>query len=121
MFSIRQVIDDADLPPFEFEDADGRTRILPHLKTLTPRQGLRIFAHGALEEVLREVTPDVADLLMDLPSHVVDALTRAWMEHSDITMPGGEPGKSASSSTSSPSTARRSRQTSRGGASTSRR
>lgn len=110
-FSVRQAIDDADLAPFVFEDADGEVRQLPHMKTLTPRQGLRIFYDGAVEEVLTEVAPGVAPLFLDLPSHVVEQLMAAWMEHSEVRMPGGEPGKSGPSSLSSPSTAASSRRT----------
>ncbi|MEU6204594.1 hypothetical protein ABZ814_13515 [Micromonospora musae] len=120
-FSVRQAIDDADLKPFEFEDADGTLRSIPHMKTLTPRQGVRALYDGQIEEVLAEVAPDVAPLFMDLPAHVVEKLMTAWMEHSDVQMPGGAPGKSAQSSPSSPSTAARSRQTSRSAASRSRR
>lgn len=116
MFSLKEVIDDADLPPFRFEGPDGTPCELPHLRTLTTHQALRIYVHGELEEVLAEVAPDVADMLLGLPIHALDALTKAWMEHSDV-----EPGKLPSSSRSSASTGGRSKRISRSGGSHSRR
>lgn len=121
MFSVKQAIDDADLAPFPFQDADGNTRELPHLKLLSPNQGVRAL-NGDLK-VLAEIgiDEDLAEALADWPSHVIESLLMAWMKHSDVQIPGGEPGKSPKSLPSSPNTAPRSRRTSGSGASRSRR
>ena len=120
-FSVRQVLADADLKPFEFEDADGDKLTLPHAKTLTPNQGIRVFVHGELAEVFDELTPGIGKTLMNLPSFAVEALMHAWMEHSGIDPNEMGLGKLATSSPSSSSTPPRSRPTSRSGGSRSRR
>lgn len=114
MFDLRAVIDDTDLPPFLFTDAAGGQRQLPHLQALTTRQALRAM-DGDLEGVLRQVAPEVADVVLDLPAYALDALLRAWMAHSGVD----EQGKSASPS--SGSTATPSKRTSRSTGSRSRR
>jgi len=118
-FSVRKALEDSDLPPFEFEDADGETQQLPHMRMLTPRQGLDIVVHGEIERVLTDVAPGAVSTVMDLPSFAVEALIQAWMEHSDISV-GDEPGKLPASSGSSRSTPRPSKRTSRSGGSRSR-
>jgi len=122
-FSVRQAIADADLAPFPIEDAHGVTRELPHLKALTARQLLRLLRDGEIEEVLTEVgtDPELVAQIGDWPGHVLEPLLADWMEHSDVRLPGGAPGKSRPSSASSTSTPPPSRRTSRGGGSTSRR
>lgn len=123
MFSVRKVISDTDLTPFPFEDAGGVDRELPHLKGLSANQLLRLIRDGQLVEVLAEVgaDPAVVEGVANWPGHVLEPLLQAWMEHSDVRMPGGEPGKSPSSTPSSTSTPKASRRTSRGGGTTSRR
>ena len=114
MLDLQRIVDDADLPPFEFIGVDGQPASLPHIKTLTARQAIRVL-DGHLETVLREVAPESVDQILDLPAHATDALVKAWLAHS---------GESSASSRSSrrASTAGRSKATSRAGASkTSRR
>lgn len=121
MFSLKQHISDSDLEPFQFEDSDGEICELPHVKALTPRQGMRMLVDGDVEGVLTEVAPDVGAMILDLPTHAAEALVRAWMEHSDVVTPDGQPGKPLSSSRSSASTRAPSKRTSRSGGKTSRR
>lgn len=129
---LRQVMDDADLPQFEFTDLAGDTRTLPHMQTLTPRQGM-LALDGDLETVLRGdperdlpgIAPDVADLLLDLPNFAVDKLVREWMQHSGMdpaAMPSGSgpAGKSPARSRSSATTRTPSKRTSRSAASRSK-
>jgi len=113
MFSLRAIVDDADLPQFEFEGVDGEVYQLPHIRQLTTRQALAAM-EGDLEAVLREVAPDTADVVLNLPAYALDALIKAWLEHSEI-----EAGKSASPS--STTTAMQSKRTSRSTGSRSRR
>lgn len=122
-FSVRQAISDADLAPFPFEDAEGVARELPHMKQLSANQLMRLLRDGQLVEVLTELNadPKVVEAISDWPGHVLEPLLQEWMTHSDVQMPGGEPGKSPASTRSSTSTPTRSRRTSRGGGTTSRR
>lgn len=125
--SLRQVVDDADLPPFEFEDMDGKPRELPHMKTLTSRQAMTAL-DGDLELALRGdpdrgipgIAPDLADLMLDLPNVAVERLFQEWMAHSGIELDGA-PGKSPARSRSSATTPTRSTRTSRSAGSRSKR
>lgn len=125
--SLRRVIDDSDLEPFEFEDLEGNTRTLPHLQTLTPRQAMQAL-DGDIESVLRGdpdrgtvgIAPDIADLLLDLPTFAIDKLILKWMEHSEIDA-GATEGKSPARSRSSATTRTPSKRTSRSAASRSKR
>lgn len=121
-FSVRQAITDADLAPFPFEDAEGEQRELPHMKVLSASQLMRLLRDGQVAEVLGEVgaDPAVAEAMTNWPGYILEPFIKAWMEHSDVVMPGGEPGKSPSSTPSSTSTRQPSRRTSRGGVKTSR-
>jgi hypothetical protein len=122
MFSVKQHMADTELEPFPYEDADGQPTTLPHLKTLSTAQALRVFARGELAEVLAEVVPDQVDALMAMPAHALDALSQAWLTHSGVQFELGQPvGKSSSSSPSSTSTAKRLKRTSVSVASKSRR
>ena len=122
MFSVKKAIQDADLAPFPFEDADGVPQQLPHARLLSPNQAMRVLNTGDIAEVLIEagVEPAVAEGVTDLPSHVLEQLVREWMDHSDVHFSGGEPGKSSLPSPPSRSTATPSRRTSRSGGSRSR-
>lgn len=121
-FSVRQAISDADLAPFPFEDATGEQRELPHLKVFSASQLMRLLRDGQVADVLGEadVDPAIVEAMENWPGHVLEPFIEAWMEHSDVRFPGGEPGKSASSTPSSTSTRQPSRRTSRGGVKTSR-
>lgn len=120
-FSVRQAIADADLEPYQFEDADGVDQTLPHMKVLSAAQLMRLLRDGQVSEVLAEVgvDPAVAEAMTDWPGHVLEPFIADWMEHSDVRMPGGEPGKSRTSTPSSTATPERSKRTSRGGGKTS--
>ncbi|MPZ27546.1 MAG: hypothetical protein GEV12_14335 [Micromonosporaceae bacterium] len=118
-FSLRTVIDDADLPPFAFEDSNGKQRELPHVQTLTTRQALAAM-DGDVETVFKEIAPDVSDLLLDLPAFAVEALIKEWLAHSNIDLEDSK-GKSPAASRSSGATATQSKRTSRSGGSRSRR
>lgn len=122
-FSVKQAIADADLEPYPYEDAQGIARTLPHMKLLSARQLYRVLREGDLVGVLTEVGVDQveAEAIDGWPGHVIEPFLLDWMKHSDVELPGGEPGKSPSSSPSSKSTPARSKRTSRGGATTSRR
>lgn len=112
-FSVRQAIADADLAPFPFEDADGVDRELPHMKQLSASQLMRLLRDGEVAEVLAEagVDPAIGEAMTNWPGHVLEPFLAEWMEHSDVRFPGGEPGKSASSTRSSTSTRGRSKRT----------
>ncbi len=120
-FSAKKSRDSAQLEPFPFENLDGEPREAPHLKTFSLDDGERIIAAGKFREVLDEVSPGLGTEIASWPSHVVEDFMQAWLDHSGIVLPGGEPGKSSESSTTSASTAVRSRRTSRSGGSRSRR
>ncbi len=105
--NLKAIIAETEKEPFQFDGPDGQELELPHASCLTLGQAYRIDK-GAVEEVVREVAPDVADLLPDLPGYAIDALIAAWLEHSRT-----DPGESEASSRSSTSTGRRSTRTSR--------
>ena len=118
-FSLRKAVSDSELEPFEFEDLDGETRQLPHVKALTQRQANSAVT-GEVGPLLQEVAPVVADQLMDLPTYALEQLVTEWMRHSGIEFDAEGnpiPGKSTSTSPSSKGTATSSRRTSRSGAS----
>lgn len=120
MFDLQQVIADTALEPFDFTGPDGEPCQLPHVKSLTAAQGLRVFIGGELREVLEEVAPEVSAMMMKLPSFAADALTREWLSHGGIELDAkgnAAGGKSSGSSRSSRSTAAPSKRTSRSGAS----
>lgn len=118
-FSLKQVIDDADLPPFEFKGPDGKLYHLPHVQTLTTRQALTAM-NGDVEAVFLEIAPGMSEVLLDLPTFAIKALIDEWMKHSGVDMEDRE-GKSPAASPSSTATATRSKRTSRSAASRSRR
>jgi len=106
-FSLARVIAERELEPFVFDGPDGAEMELPHVSTLTPRQALRVD-RGEIEEVLEEVAPAVAAVILDSPSFAAEALMSAWLTHGGI-----EPGESPASPRSSKSTAGPSKRTSR--------
>lgn len=121
MFSIKQTVATAQLPPFPFEDADGVERTLPHLKLLSVELGERVLRGDltALEDAGAD--PTVVAQIPTWPAHAIEALIKEWMAHSDVRLPGGAPGKSPTASPSSRSTATSSRRTSGSGGSRSSR
>ena len=121
MFSAKQISDSAQLEPFQFQNLEGEPRELPHMKMLSLDQGMRILADAELEQVINEVAPGLGTEIAHWPAHVIEGFVVAWQKHSDVMLPGGEPGKSSAPSTSSPSTAARSRRTSHSGGSRSKR
>ena len=121
MFSIKDTIANASLPPFPFEDIDGNPQEFPHLKALSLELGMRALNGDltGLEEV--GVDPALIAQIPTWPAHAAEALILDWMAHSDVHLPGGAPGKSPTASPSSRSTATSSRRTSGSGGSRSRR
>jgi len=119
-FSVRKTLADASLAPFEYEDAAGKPQVLPHAKTLSPDQAMRIAIHGDFEGVLNEIAPGQGTALANLPMIVIEPLLAAWFEHSEIDLSGAGLGKPPKSSPSSTSTRAPSKRTSRSAASRSR-
>jgi len=106
-FSLRQVIAETEKEPFAFDGPDGEVLELPHASVLTLRQATRMDT-GDLEGVLREVSPKVAEVILDLPGYAIEALIAAWLAHA-----GTSAGESSASSRSSTSTRRPSTSTSK--------
>jgi hypothetical protein len=117
MFDLRTAAaDDGDLEPFPFIGLDGKTHELPNARSLTGRQASQM--QQDLDGVLREVAPDVAEMMLDLRTDQIEKIAEAWINHAREG--ASEAGKSTSSSASSPATARPSRRTSRSAASRTR-
>lgn len=78
--------------PFDFT-VGGKDYHLPNFSTLTTRQALAL-GRGEVEAVLAEITDQAtADVLLDLPGYVGDAITVAWTKHA-----GEKPGEGKASS-----------------------
>lgn len=106
-FSLRQVIAETDKEPFLFDGPGGEALELPHASVLTLRQATRMDK-GDLEAVLQEVSPKVAEVVLDLPGYAIEALIAAWLEHA-----GTSAGELLASSRSLTSTRRPSTSTSK--------
>ena len=103
-------VDEAEeYPPFEFIGLDGETYQLPNILTFTEREALRISKgdYGPLEER----SPEAFEAMQDLPLHVSTQLGEAWWAEVD------DSGKLPSTPSAPNRAARRSRPTSRSGAS----
>ncbi len=120
-FSAKQSRAAVQLEPFHFANMDDEPRQVSHMKELSLDQAMRVLVDGELEDVLNEVVPGLGTEIAGWPSYVIEDFVKAWQAHSDVVLPGGEPGKPSTSSASSASTAARSRRTSRSGGSRSRR
>lgn len=111
VFSVQQAVADLDLPPFEFEDAEGTPQQLPHVKMLSPAQAYRVLYQGEFAQVLNELSPGQGDAVEKLPAAVIERLFEAWQEHSGVDL--SSPGKPATPLQSGRSTATPSKRTAR--------
>lgn len=104
-------------PPFPFIGLDGETYELPHPMALSTGAAQRFNdawksgEEAKAFELLREWAPDAADAIAEMPVHVTQQLFAAW---TDLVT---ESGKERSESSTPNRTARRSKRTSRSGAS----
>lgn len=120
MFDVQEFMADKACEPFPFKDIDGQVWELPHVGLLTADDAAKLLA-GDYESVAG-LPEGVIEALKLVPVLAVQPLVRQWLEHCGMELDedGNPTGKFLNASPSSPSTAPRSRPTSRSGASKTR-
>lgn len=79
----REVAEDDKYPPFPFV-LDGEPHTLTNVQMLTTEQALKIEM-GEARDVLREIAGDaMADRLLKLPAHAMNALMEGWLQHAGL-------------------------------------
>lgn len=90
----REAAEDDKYPPFPFV-LDGDAHELLNAQMLTAEQTVRV-EEGDARGVIAEIAGDgMADRLMKLPAHALNALLNGWIEHVGV-----KPGESVASSSS---------------------
>lgn len=121
MFDVRDFMAGESLEPFPFTEMDGTEWDLPNMGLMTADDAARLLA-GDYDALDQYAGAGAAAALNRLPARALQALGRAWAEHSGIDLGEdvAQPGKLAGPSRSSRPTARPSRRTSGSGASKTR-
>jgi hypothetical protein len=90
----READEDGTYAPFPFV-LDGQDHELVNVQMLTTEQALAIEM-GEARDVIREIAgAEMADRLLKLPTHAMNALMEGWLAHAGV-----QPGESAASSSS---------------------